>query len=500
MSTVPSTRGVLGAPSRWARRVGIVGERKPLRKYCGRRANGWVPSLRDRHQSKKEGKRVALYQVIGLAQSPNLVQKCDGKPPCKRCTPADSTSERACNDEEDPESEGIVPLFGTDDPISGQHLGSVDPVEIPTTIPAHPPTPLDPTPSTDTTWVVADELPDLRVLAAGRFPRGPSSGLVLVHRNSFGRRISLDSNSSIPIASSSMPPTILPEQRIPLPSLGERKLSVQFSEIEATDLDLRLCVLDWECSVTSSPSDVNSRLWVLPRLPKLGVQLSPRRLDAFIRGDQSGAVLDPVFVCGAHILGMGFSPDVSESPAMVRLSARRAQIAWESLVEILKSDNYGVTVQALVQVVASYILLRMMQTGAFYIQKSCDAIDAGGLQFIPIRGRPPEFSEDLHEILVALSQTIYWTNYLFLVCGNPTPRATARLEKEFRLELPVGDVTFTLQHLVDFLLQQAYPILFEICPLTMRTQGILLVRDVILLLKVLPVDGERYTPTSVSSG
>ena len=55
----------------------------------------------------------------------------------------------------------------------------------------------------------------------------------------------------------------------------------------------------------NSPSDV-SRLWVLPRLLKLGVQLSPKRLDAFIRGDQSGAVLDRVFVCGAHVVGMGF--------------------------------------------------------------------------------------------------------------------------------------------------------------------------------------------------
>ena len=49
-------------------------------------------------------------------------------------------------------------------------------------------------------------------------------------------------------------------------------------------------------------------------------------------------------------------------------------------------------------------------------------------------------------------------------------------------------------HSVDFLLQRAYPILFEICPLTMRTQGILLVRDVIMLLNGLPVDGERYAP------
>jgi hypothetical protein len=48
------------------------------------------------------------------------------------------------------------------------------------------------------------------------------------------------------------------------------------------------------------------------------------------------------------------------------------------------------------------------------------------------------------------------------------------------------------------LLQRAYPILFEICPLTMRTEGILLVKDTILLLGVIPADGERYASTSIS--
>ena len=195
----------------------------------------------------------------------------------------------------------------------------------------------------------------------------------------------------------------------------------------------------------NSPSDV-SRLWVLPRLLKLGVQLSPKRLNAFIRGDQSGVVLDRVFVSGAHVLGMGFSPDVDDSPAMVRLHAKRAQTAWESLAELLKSDNYGVIAQAAVQVAASYILIRMRQTAALYIQKSCDAISAGNLHFVPTCGHPPEFSEDLHEILAAISQTIYWANYLFLIGGDPEPRVTARLEKEFRLELPVGDTTSAFSH------------------------------------------------------
>ena len=52
----------------------------------------------------------------------------------------------------------------------------------------------------------------------------------------------------------------------------------------------------------------------------------------------------------------------------------------------------------------------------------------------------------------------------------------------------------------DFPRQKAYPILFEICPLTMRTQGIVLVRDAILLLGLLTTDGERHTFTSIDLG
>ena len=125
-----------------------------------------------------------------------------------------------------------------------------------------------------------------------------------------------------------------------------------------------------------------------------------------------------------------------------------------------------------------------------YIQKSYDFIKVGNVQFVPTYGRPPEFSEDLHETLVALLQTIYWTNYLFLACGGPEPRATAGLEKEFREELPVGGVASILL-LVKLIFSDSKRIRFsEICPLTMWTHGILLVRDAIVLLGILPTDGE----------
>ena len=196
--------------------------------------------------------------------------------------------------------------------------------------------------------------------------------------------------------------------------------------------------------VTSSPSDTTSRLWSLLRLPQFGTQLSREKLDALQRGDQSGAVVHRFFVCGAQMYGGSFTPGVDDTPSMVLLQARRTQVAWECLAELFKGKNYRVSVQAALLVAAGYIFIRMTQSALLYLQKSYEFIKAGKLRFIPAYGRPPEFSEDLHETLVALSQTVYWANYLFLTCGGPEPRATTELEKEFRHELPVGEITAVL--------------------------------------------------------
>jgi len=225
------------------------------------------------------------------------------------------------------------------------------------------------------------------------------------------------------------------------------------------------------------------------RLLKFGTHLGGKKMDSLLRGDQSGAVLNRAFVCLSHVLGMMALAD--DTPAMVRLHARRVQMAWEALAELFKESDYGTRVQAAVLVVSSRVYMCMPQMALLYIQKTCDFIKAGELRFVPPCGRPPKFSEELHETLGALSQTIYWANYLFLMCGGPEPRATAKLEKEFRQELPVGEFPSPFCTSSSFsTLQQTYPILFEICPLTMRTQGILLVRDAIVLLGIRATDSE----------
>ena len=189
--------------------------------------------------------------------------------------------------------------------------------------------------------------------------------------------------------------------------------------------------------VTNSPSDI-SRLWVFHRLPKLGIRFSRKKLDALLRGDQSGAVFNRWFVCGPNALGMPFLPGFDDTPGIVRFYARRTQTGWECLVELFKEGDYRTKVQASVLVAAGHILICMPQTALLYIRKSCDFIKAGNLRFVPTYGRPPELLEDLHETLAVLSQTIYWANYLFLMCGGPEPHATVDLEKAFRRDLPVG--------------------------------------------------------------
>ena len=208
----------------------------------------------------------------------------------------------------------------------------------------------------------------------------------------------------------------------------------------------------WNTSLSVTNSYFStSRLWLMVRLLKFGIQFSGQKMNALLRGDQSNTVLNRAFVCGSHVLGMMASAGTNNAPAMVGFHARRVQTAWESLAELFRGTDYRTSAQAAILVVSSHVYMRMPQMALLYIQKTCDFIKAGNLQFVPTCGRPPEFSEELHETLAILSQTIYWANYLFLMHEGPEPRATAELEKEFRQELPVGEFPSTFLY-IEFIL------------------------------------------------
>jgi hypothetical protein len=163
-----------------------------------------------------------------------------------------------------------------------------------------------------------------------------------------------------------------------------------------------------------------------------------------MRGDKSSTVLHRAFVLGIH--NLGFPAFADGTPAMVRFHARRIQVFWEAVADLFKGKDYRACTHFATSLLGSFIYLCKPQLALLYIQKCCEFVQAGNLRFVPTYGRPPEFSDELHEILVALSQLIYWANYLFLMCGGPEPRATATFEKEFRQELPVGDIASLLSY------------------------------------------------------
>ena len=166
-----------------------------------------------------------------------------------------------------------------------------------------------------------------------------------------------------------------------------------------------------------------------------------------MRGDKSGTILHRSFVCAAETLGTVASKDMATTPAMVLFHARQVQASWESLADLMRGNDHRVKVHSASSTIPGFIYASMVEEALLYIRKCCDFAQAGNVQFVPTHERPPEFSEDFHEICVALSQTIYWANYLFLMRGGPEPRMTAKLEKEFRWELPVGDVASILLYI-----------------------------------------------------
>ena len=175
--------------------------------------------LHDSLQAKKEGERRSL-SLLGRRIA-YLEQKCNAKRPCSTCILAKSISECVYDDDE----ECYPP---------GQHFGGPGTAG------------LNQIPSTSgAPRVVTDEPPTLRALKINQISQREerSRGLALVHRNPLKRHTSLDSNPTISIISSFLSPTIPPEPWISLSSLAEERFQVQFSKTDATDFDMKLCVL-----------------------------------------------------------------------------------------------------------------------------------------------------------------------------------------------------------------------------------------------------------------
>jgi len=122
---------------------------------------------------------------------------------------------------------------------------------------------------------------------------------------------------------------------------------------------------------------------------------------------------------------------------MVRLQAKHTQLALEQLAEIVRGSDTNLRAQAFLYLAAASLYARWFVASREYLRKACIALNAANLRFIPATGSPPGLTEDVHERLAILSQTIYLENYLFLAVDETEPKVTVRIEKEFRHELQV---------------------------------------------------------------
>ena len=201
---------------------------------------------------------------------------------------------------------------------------------------------------------------------------------------------------------------------------------------------------------------------------KLGIYLEPEKQDGLYRGDTSNTVVDRYLVYAFRAVGTHLCEALDGSPATVRLLARYTQKAWEALIEVYRG---------LLLFLHSLIVVGFHSRVLFYLQKLYELIHNGNLRFLPVYGRPPELSEQVREDAAVLSQAIYLENYLYLASGGPAPVRTARIEREFRQDLQVRTIHWRDRSGLGDLAQGVYPTLFDLCPLTMRTQSILLIRD-----------------------
>lgn len=170
---------------------------------------------------------------------------------------------------------------------------------------------------------------------------------------------------------------------------------------------------------------------------KLGIYLGVKKQEALFHGDTTDAVVHRYFIYGFQAVGMHFSTTPDVSPAMVLLQARYGQKAWETLIEIHRTDYQSLKAQGFLLFVYALVVTGFLANAQLYLSKVCKLIDKENLKFLPMHGRPAELSDEFREEAAVLSQTIYLENYLHLTLGGPTPVMTARIQREFRSDLQV---------------------------------------------------------------
>ena len=183
-----------------------------------------------------------------------------------------------------------------------------------------------------------------------------------------------------------------------------------------------------------------SRLRALNHLSRLGLYFTTEKQDALIRGDISNAVVNRHFVYALQVFGVHACGTPEITPLMIHRQARYLQMTLESLVQLTRTNQERTKVQAFVSGIHAAILVGFKAVAQLYLLKACKLIEKAKLRFLPESGPPTELSEQVREDVSVLSQVIYLENYIFLTLGGSVPTRTARIEREFRLDLQVRGV------------------------------------------------------------
>ena len=180
-------------------------------------------------------------------------------------------------------------------------------------------------------------------------------------------------------------------------------------------------------------------------MSRLGIYFGPEKQEALLSGDTSNAVVNRYFVYAFQTVGIDLPEALGASPAMIRLLARYAQRAWETLIEIYRTDDQRLKAQGLLLPIHSLVTVGLHAGARFYLFKVCELIDNGNLRYMPGYGHPPELSDQVREDAAVLSQTIYLENYFYLALDGLPPVKTTKIEREFRWEFQVRIVRLGLE-------------------------------------------------------
>lgn len=169
----------------------------------------------------------------------------------------------------------------------------------------------------------------------------------------------------------------------------------------------------------------------------MGLRLGGDKLEAIMRGDLCGTIVHPFFVHHAHALGMHYCATLPDGKTSVVMQARYAQLTWESMADIFEGQESFLLVEATFALASSCVLLRWLDITRTYLLKAIHIANERHMSFVPKDSPAPVFSGDVHEHIAQLAQLVYLENFLFLTRNGSEPKATFRLEKEFRTELEV---------------------------------------------------------------